>query len=121
MHYQSTELCKTYRCCGLSHVTQFSLVFTFRGNAPPVSSVLSGFCTEPGDITRHRNIKTLPKHTTSRAGSCSYNGYKAEPSTCSSLVFSRHTAPKFHSLERVTAIQFPSEVGGFFSLPFSAA
>jgi len=87
---ESTELCKTYRGCGLSHVTQFSLVVTFRGNGLPVSSVLSGFCAEDGDITLHRNIRTLPKHTASRAGSCSCNTYKAEPSTCTSLVFSRH-------------------------------
>jgi len=76
---EGTELCKTYWGCCLSHVTQFSLVVTFRGNALPVSSVLSGFCTEAGDITLHRNIKMLPKHTASRAGSCSYSGYKAEP------------------------------------------
>ena len=103
-------------------MTQFSLVVTFRGNALPASSVLSGFCTEDGDITLHRNIKTLPEHTASRSESCSYNGYKAEPSKCLSLVFSRHTAPKCHSFECVTAetraIEFPSVVDGSFSLPF---
>jgi hypothetical protein len=38
-------------------LTQFSLVVKFRGKALPVSSVLSGFCTEAGDMTFFETLK----------------------------------------------------------------